>query len=151
MQVGNVECVEPDHIRFDFLGKDSMRYENEVAVDKKVFKLMQKFCKGAPAASQLCSELHGQRWAVPYTVRLSSARLAAADSRGLRPTRLHTCSNAAVAESRVLQVQARRTTMMSSMRWTPPRSTSMCRWAHLLDRSLCRACHGVHPVYAFAL
>ena len=46
-QVGNVECVGEDHIRFDFLGKDSMRYENEVAVHPTVFSLMQAFCKGA--------------------------------------------------------------------------------------------------------
>lgn len=31
-QVENVECIEPNHIRFDFLGKDSMRYENTVEV-----------------------------------------------------------------------------------------------------------------------
>ena len=45
-QVGNVECVGEDRIRFDFLGKDSMRYENEVAVHPTVFSLMQAFCKG---------------------------------------------------------------------------------------------------------
>ena len=61
MQVGNVECVAPDHIKFDFLGKDSMRYENETAVHPKVFQLMQQFCKGVhgcpltfPASRHLC-------------------------------------------------------------------------------------------------
>jgi DNA topoisomerase-1 len=27
-----VECIAPNHIRFDFLGKDSIRYENTVEV-----------------------------------------------------------------------------------------------------------------------
>ena len=45
-----MECVGEDHIRFDFLGKDSMRYENEVAVEPAVFSLMQAFCKGAASA-----------------------------------------------------------------------------------------------------
>ena len=51
-QVGNVECVGEDHIRFDFLGKDSMRYENEVAVHSTVFSLMQAFCRGGPCAAK---------------------------------------------------------------------------------------------------
>jgi len=29
-QVENVECLPDNHIKFDFLGKDSIRYENEV-------------------------------------------------------------------------------------------------------------------------
>ena len=33
-----------DHIRFDFLGKDSIRYENEVVVHPKVYQLVKKFC-----------------------------------------------------------------------------------------------------------
>ena len=35
-QVENVECFEPDQIKFDFLGKDSIRYENTVTVDPTV-------------------------------------------------------------------------------------------------------------------
>ena len=34
-----------DHIKFDFLGKDSIRYENEVVVHPKVHKLIEKFCR----------------------------------------------------------------------------------------------------------
>lgn len=33
-----------NHIKFDFLGKDSIRYENEVEVDPIVWKLVKKFC-----------------------------------------------------------------------------------------------------------
>lgn len=46
MQVENVECMEEpeNHIKFDFLGKDSIRYENEVEVDGKVWKLVKQFC-----------------------------------------------------------------------------------------------------------
>ena len=45
MQVENVECLEDDHIKFDFLGKDSIRYENEVVVHPKVHALVKKFCQ----------------------------------------------------------------------------------------------------------
>ena len=42
-QVENVECLEGDHIKFDFLGKDSIRYE--VVVHPKVHQLVKKFCQ----------------------------------------------------------------------------------------------------------
>ena len=32
----NVECFQPNQIKFDFLGKDSIRYENTVTVDPAV-------------------------------------------------------------------------------------------------------------------
>lgn len=60
MQVSNIECVAPDRIKFDFLGKDSMRYENETAVHPKVFELMKRFCNGElrlPLHSALCGPL----------------------------------------------------------------------------------------------
>ena len=34
-----------DHLKFDFLGKDSIRYENEVVVHPKVYQLIKKFCQ----------------------------------------------------------------------------------------------------------
>ncbi len=40
-----MECVPPNHIKFDFLGKDSIRYENTVAVEEKVFKNVQLFMR----------------------------------------------------------------------------------------------------------
>jgi hypothetical protein len=41
-----VECLPDNHIKFDFLGKDSIRYENEVAVHATVWRLVQQFCRG---------------------------------------------------------------------------------------------------------
>ena len=43
VQVENVEVLEDNHIKFDFLGKDSIRYENEVEVHPKVHKLVREF------------------------------------------------------------------------------------------------------------
>lgn len=45
MQVENVECLEDNKLKFDFLGKDSIRYENTVEVDERVWKMVKKFCK----------------------------------------------------------------------------------------------------------
>jgi len=47
MQVENVECMEEpaNHLKFDFLGKDSIRYENEVEVEEKVWQLVKRFCR----------------------------------------------------------------------------------------------------------
>ena len=36
LQCENVEMIPPNHIKFDFLGKDSIKYENTVEVHKKV-------------------------------------------------------------------------------------------------------------------
>lgn len=48
----NVECVPPNMIRFDFLGKDSIRYENTVEVEDKVYKNIADFkAKGAGGRS----------------------------------------------------------------------------------------------------
>jgi DNA topoisomerase I len=41
----HVVLEEPDQVIFDFLGKDSIRYYNKVAVDPIVFKNMQLFMK----------------------------------------------------------------------------------------------------------
>lgn len=38
-----MEMVEGDKIKFDFLGKDSIRYENVVDVDSDVWKNMKDF------------------------------------------------------------------------------------------------------------
>ena len=44
-QVENVEVMEDCHIKFDFLGKDSIRYENEVQVHPRVHELVSEFCR----------------------------------------------------------------------------------------------------------
>ncbi len=41
----NVEVMGDNHIRFDFLGKDSIRYENVVAVHPTVHALVKDFCR----------------------------------------------------------------------------------------------------------
>jgi len=45
LQVENVECIPPNHIKFDFLGKDSIRYENTVDVEVKVYKAVEQFTR----------------------------------------------------------------------------------------------------------
>ncbi|CAL5221032.1 g3151 [Coccomyxa viridis] len=45
LKVENVDCMEDNHIKFDFLGKDSIRYENEVQVNQRVYELVQEFCR----------------------------------------------------------------------------------------------------------
>ena len=54
LKVENVALEAPSSIRFDFLGKDSIRYENTVAVDGRVYALVGKFVArdgaGAPKA-----------------------------------------------------------------------------------------------------
>jgi len=41
----NIECIPPCTIRFDFLGKDSIRYENAVEVEETVYKNIENFIK----------------------------------------------------------------------------------------------------------
>lgn len=38
-----MECIEPCHIKFDFLGKDSVRYVNTVEVHSKVYANVQRW------------------------------------------------------------------------------------------------------------
>ena len=44
-QVENVECIEPSSIKFDFLGKDSVPYENTVEVKPLVFRNVRRWIK----------------------------------------------------------------------------------------------------------
>lgn len=48
LQVENVECKSDgeNHITFDFLGKDSIKYFNTVKVEPRVFQLVKDFCRG---------------------------------------------------------------------------------------------------------
>ncbi|KAI8012737.1 DNA topoisomerase 1 [Camellia lanceoleosa] len=41
LKVENVEPMPPNILKFDFLGKDSIRYQNEVEVELPVFKAIQ--------------------------------------------------------------------------------------------------------------
>ena len=67
-QVENVECLAGNHIKFDFLGKDSIRYENEVAVAPRVWQLVQQFCRGDRKAG---ARRAGLAWAVMQPVARS--------------------------------------------------------------------------------
>ena len=46
LRAGHVDFMPPSTLKFDFLGKDSIRYLQEHEVDPLVFVAMQKFCKG---------------------------------------------------------------------------------------------------------
>ncbi|KAF5727929.1 DNA topoisomerase 1 -like protein [Tripterygium wilfordii] len=43
LKVGNVECVEKNKLKFDFLGKDSIQYVNTVEVELPVYKAIKEF------------------------------------------------------------------------------------------------------------
>ncbi|GBF98695.1 DNA topoisomerase-like [Raphidocelis subcapitata] len=45
LKVENVECIPPNHIKFDFLGKDSIRYENTVEVEVAVYRAVEQFLR----------------------------------------------------------------------------------------------------------
>eukprot|EP00955_Chlamydomonas_euryale_P086184 364197-Chlamydomonas_euryale.AAC.28 len=44
-QCNNIDLVPPNFLKFDFLGKDSIRYENTVEVHEKVYAAVEKFRK----------------------------------------------------------------------------------------------------------
>ncbi|KAE9550306.1 hypothetical protein FO519_006496 [Halicephalobus sp. NKZ332] len=45
-------------VEFDFLGKDSIRYQNQVPVEKKVFKNLKKFMEGKEGSDDLFDRLN---------------------------------------------------------------------------------------------
>ncbi|CAH9103069.1 unnamed protein product [Cuscuta epithymum] len=57
LKVENVEPEHPDILKFDFLGKDSIRYYNEVRVEEAVFKAIQQFRKGKRGNDDLFDSL----------------------------------------------------------------------------------------------
>lgn len=48
----NIECIPPCTITFDFLGKDSIRYENSVEVEPQVYENVKTFLKVDGAGRQ---------------------------------------------------------------------------------------------------
>jgi len=51
LRVEHIKLIDPNTVVFDFLGKDSMRYHNQVVVDPAVYKnlfLFQRGNKGDP-------------------------------------------------------------------------------------------------------
>ncbi|XP_073276175.1 DNA topoisomerase 1 beta-like [Primulina huaijiensis] len=57
LKVENVEPVPPNILKFDFLGKDSIRYQNEVVVETAVFKAIQQFRNGKKGSDDLFDKL----------------------------------------------------------------------------------------------
>ncbi|XP_010448222.1 PREDICTED: DNA topoisomerase 1 alpha-like [Camelina sativa] len=57
LKVGNVECVPPNKLKFDFLGKDSIQYVNTVEVKPAVYKAIGQFRAGKSNSDDLFDEL----------------------------------------------------------------------------------------------
>jgi DNA topoisomerase I len=72
MQAENVEMLEGSCIKFDFLGKDSIRYENTVEVDPKVWENMKSFkkrdrnSKPKPGDANLFDAMNAQARTLPF-------------------------------------------------------------------------------------
>ncbi|KAL1822157.1 hypothetical protein ACET3Z_008935 [Daucus carota] len=57
LKVENVEPSPPNILKLDFLGKDSIRYQNEVEVEIPVFKAIQQFRSGKKGSDNLFDKL----------------------------------------------------------------------------------------------
>ncbi|KAJ0101092.1 hypothetical protein Patl1_04083 [Pistacia atlantica] len=57
LKVGNVECIPPNKLKFDFLGKDSIQYVNTVEVELPVYKAIGQFQTGKKQNDDLFDEL----------------------------------------------------------------------------------------------
>ncbi|XP_010536698.1 PREDICTED: DNA topoisomerase 1 alpha [Tarenaya hassleriana] len=57
LKVGNVECIPPNKLKFDFLGKDSIQYVNTVEVEPPVYKAIGQFQTGKSKADDLFDQL----------------------------------------------------------------------------------------------
>jgi len=57
LRVEHVKLKAPTTVEFDFLGKDSMRYQNSVQVEEQVFKNFKKFTKDKKASADIFDEL----------------------------------------------------------------------------------------------
>ncbi|KAK8589142.1 hypothetical protein V6N13_088011 [Hibiscus sabdariffa] len=57
LKVGNVECIPPNKLKFDFLGKDSIQYVNTVEVELPVYKAIGEFQTGKSSSDDLFDKL----------------------------------------------------------------------------------------------
>ncbi|XP_019086217.1 PREDICTED: DNA topoisomerase 1 alpha-like [Camelina sativa] len=57
LKVGNVECVPPNKLKFDFIGKDSIQYVNTVEVKPAVYKTIRQFRAGKSNSDDVFDEL----------------------------------------------------------------------------------------------
>ena len=53
-----MEDIGDNVVEFDFLGKDSIRYNNKVAVDKRVYKNLKLFMENKNADDELFDRLN---------------------------------------------------------------------------------------------
>ena len=57
LRVEHLELLDNNRVTFDFLGKDSMRYQNTVEVAELVYKNLKKFMKGKKQDADLFDQL----------------------------------------------------------------------------------------------
>lgn len=57
LQVGHIFFPEENTIKLDFLGKDSMRYENTVKVPTPVFRNLREFCRNKSKEEDLFDKI----------------------------------------------------------------------------------------------
>ncbi|KAG2388416.1 hypothetical protein C9374_000580 [Naegleria lovaniensis] len=58
LRVEHITLTPPSSIKFDFLGKDSIRYENTVEVEKAVYKCVKGFIEGKKPADMLFNKIN---------------------------------------------------------------------------------------------
>jgi len=57
----HIQLMPDMQVKFDFLGKDSMRYENTVTVDQNIYKNLETFLVGKKAEDDLFSQINPAR------------------------------------------------------------------------------------------
>merc|ERR1719375_1772179 len=58
LRVEHITCKEPDTIELNFLGKDSIRYENSVKVTLQVFENIKAFTKGKKGSEDVFDKVN---------------------------------------------------------------------------------------------
>jgi DNA topoisomerase-1 len=61
LRVQHIDLLADNVVKFDFLGKDSMRYENEVRVEPQVYNNLSAFKKGKEANDDLFDQVNPSR------------------------------------------------------------------------------------------
>lgn len=57
LRVEHITFLDDNVVRFDFLGKDSIRYQNDVAVLPEVYRLLQRFTRNKSPYTDIFSDL----------------------------------------------------------------------------------------------